>query len=255
MLKLWWLSCWNKPAVLNVLAVLMLVGALSLIVITGSSWVQRHPWFNIKELVVTGMRGSADISHQQAKIVKHQLMPRIKGNFFTVDLGTVQQLFQDNPWVRHVVVRRVWPNRLWVVVEEHQPVAKLNDDLLVNVYGELFLGVLKGADAWQNLPQFYGDKDDIDTIQTHFHLLNQWLSPKKLSVRQLYFSERRAWTAVLSNNIVLEIGRDDLQPNIEMRINRWVNTWATAQQAASLKPYSRIDLRYPNGYAVSNAYP
>ena len=255
MLKLWWLSCWNKPTVLNVLAGLMLVSALSLIVITGSSWVQRHPWFNIKELVVTGMRGLTDTSHQENKIIKYQLMPRIKGNFFTVDLDTVQHLFQDNPWVRHAVVRRVWPNRLWVVLEEHQPVAKLNDDLLVNQYGELFLGVLKGTDIWQNLPQFYGDKNNVDIIQAHFHQLNQWLLPKKLSIRQLYFSERRAWTAVLSNNIVLEIGRDDLQPNIETRIKRWVNTWATAQQAANFKPYSRIDLRYPNGYAVSNAYP
>jgi cell division protein FtsQ len=255
MLKLWLLSCWNKPALLNILAGLILGGALFLMGMTGASWIQRHPWFNITELVVTGMRGSLDLSHQRPKFIKRHLMPRISGNFFTVNLSDVQKVFQDNPWTRHVVVRRVWPNRLWVTIEEHQAVAKLNDDLLVNAQGELFLGVSNPTKLWQHLPQFYGDKADIQVIQTQFAMLNQWLSPKKITVRQLYFSERRAWIAVLSNNITLEIGRDDLKPSTEIRVNRWINTWDTTRQIAQLKSNARIDLRYPNGYAVSKGYP
>jgi cell division protein FtsQ len=253
MLKLWLYSFWNKPAILNSLAALMLCAAISLVGMAASSWVKRHAWFDIKALVITGMRGNADLLHQNTGFIKSKIMPHLRGNFFTADLSAVQTKFKETAWLRHAEVRRVWPNRLWVILEEHQAVAKLNQDLLINAQGEPFLGLSDQASSekWQKLPQLYGEQVDIPLIQARFQALNEWLAPTRLSVKQLSFSERRAWTAVLSNNIVLDIGRDDLQPATQQRVIRWVNTWATAQQAVNLKTGSRIDLRYPNGYAVS----
>ncbi len=251
MTKAWALSFWHKAQFLNVLAVLLLLTALTVLALAGVSWVKRHAWFDIKEIVITGMRGDVDVSHQAAINIKKNVLPRLAGNFFTADLTAIQHGLSVLPWYRHAEVRRVWPNRIWVVLEEHQAVAKLNDDLLIDAQGEAFFGV--SDDRWQKLPQFYGDKDEIALIQAKFQDLNAWLSPVQLSVKQLSFSERRAWTAVLSNNMVLDMGRDDLQPSMHTRVLRWVNTWGTAQKTANLPAGARIDLRYPNGYAVSRS--
>jgi cell division protein FtsQ len=249
MTKVWVLSFWYKPKFLNAVAALMLLATLILMGVAATSWIKRHPGFEIKEIIVTGMRGDVDLSHQTVAVIKKMVVPRLAGNFFTSDLTVIQHGFSVLPWFRHAEVRRVWPNRIWVALEEHQAVAKLNDDLLIDAHGEPFLGV--SDDRWQKLPQFYGDKDDIALMQARFNHLNEWLVPMQVTVKQLSFSERRAWTAVLSNNVVLDIGRDDLQPSVEQRMLRWVNTWATTQKSANFPTSTRIDLRYPNGYAVS----
>ncbi len=55
------------------------------------------------------------------------------------------------PWVRKVALRRQWPRRLEVTIEEHSPLARWNDAGLVNAQGEVFV-----ADYDGELPQFDG---------------------------------------------------------------------------------------------------
>lgn len=42
-----------------------------------------------------------------------------------VDLGTTARSLERHPWVKSATVLRVWPDRLQVVVEEHEPAALL----------------------------------------------------------------------------------------------------------------------------------
>jgi cell division protein FtsQ len=243
------LLLWQSTAMLNILAGVFSGVALVLAGLAGTYWVKRHSLFNIKEIVVTGMRGELDLVHQNPAFIKQVLLRQLRGNLMTVQLDAVQNTFSQAPWIRHVNVRRVWPNRLWVVLEEHQAVATLNEDYLVNQQGEAYLAV--ADDAQNDLPVFVGDKQDAKVMLQRFRELNQWLTPNKVTVHRLFLSERRAWTAELSNKITLEIGRDDLKPAASERVTQWAKTWTTAQQAAGALTSTRIDLRYPNGYAIS----
>ncbi len=240
---------WQTASVLNVLAALLASTAVVLIGLAGVYWVKRHSLFNIKEVVVTGMRGEQDLSHQNPTFIRQAIVRQLRGNLMTLQLDSVQTTFSQAPWIRHVNVRRVWPNRLWVVLEEHQAVASLNEDHLVNQQGEAYMAVADGTST--ELPSLIGDKQDARLMLMRYRELNTWLAPSKLTVTRLFLSERRAWTVVLSNNITLEIGRDDLKPNASKRVTQWAKTWATAQQATGAAGSLHIDLRYPNGYAVS----
>lgn len=244
-------SLWQSPAVLNALAAVLACAALCVAGVAGVYWLKRLPLFNIKEVVVTGLRGEPDLSHQNPTFIKQAIVRQLQGNLMTVDLNVVQKTFAQAPWIRHVSVRRVWPNRLWVVLEEHQAVASLNDDYLVNEQGEAFMAVADGSQA--NLPALFGDVQDAGLMLSRLRELNDWLTPNKVKASALILSERRAWTAVLSNQLTLDIGRDDLQPTAQARVQRWAKTWTTAQQAAGGGAASRVDLRYPNGYAISRA--
>lgn len=243
------LLLWQTASALNVIAAVLAGAALLLAGIAGTYWVKRHTLFNIKEVVVTGMRGEQDLSHQNPTFIRQAIVRQLRGNLMTVQLDAVQNTFAQAPWIRHVNVRRVWPNRLWVVLEEHQAVATLNEDYLVNQQGEAYMAVADGTSA--ELPVLIGDKQDAHLMLMRYRELNTWLAPSKLTVARLFLSERRAWTVVLSNHMTLEIGRDDLKPAASQRVTQWAKTWATAQQAAGVIGSLHIDLRYPNGYAVS----
>jgi len=72
-------------------------------------------------------------------------LPGLVGNFFSIDLAQARHAFETVPWVRRAVVRRVWPDRLAVRLQEHHAVElwESNDgsgpgDRLVNSQGEVF---------------------------------------------------------------------------------------------------------------------
>ena len=74
----------------------------------------------------------------------------VHGNFFTVDIERLRQSLEQLPWVRNVSIRREFPHRLAVRLEEHQALARWNNAALLNQQGEVF-----AAKSEQVLPSFY----------------------------------------------------------------------------------------------------
>src|SRR5439155_774458 len=62
-----------------------------------------------------------------------------------------RQALTQGRWGRRASLRRQWPQRVEVTIEEHEPLARWNGDALVNVNGEVF-----SADFAGELPQFEG---------------------------------------------------------------------------------------------------
>ena len=86
-------------------------------------WLVRQPFFAIRAISVDG-----DVAHNSVVDVRANAAPQLAGNFFTLDLARRARAFEAVPWVRQAVVRRVWPNRLRVQLEEHRPVALWGSD-------------------------------------------------------------------------------------------------------------------------------
>ena len=100
-------------------------------------WLARLPLFSIRGIQIEG-----DVSRNSVTTIRANAAARLAGNFFTMDLALSQQAFEAVPWVRRALVRRVWPNRLAVQLEEHKAAAYWHredrDDQLVNTFGEVF---------------------------------------------------------------------------------------------------------------------
>ena len=61
------------------------------------------------------------------------------------------------PWVRRAAVRREWPNKLVVVIDEHKPLGTWGEDgKLISVEGDLFTANLAEAEEEGDLPEFAG---------------------------------------------------------------------------------------------------
>lgn len=182
------------------------------------------------------------------RVVPEDILQKVRGevngNFFTVDIERLRVSLEQLPWVRSVSIRREFPDRLTVQLEEHSALARWNGALLVNTYGEVF-----DAQSEQTLPAFVGQDGDSQEIAQHYDKFGEQLQPLRLRVAQIALSPRHAWQLHLSNGMVLELGREEM----EQRLARFVEVYPYS--LAALEGSVRyVDLRYRNGFALGGAF-
>lgn len=177
---------------------------------------------------------------QIEEIVRAQL----RGNFFTVDLELVRKTFEKLPWVRKVNVRRHFPWRLEIELEEHVALASWNEDEWVNTFGEVFAAEPDTSGTLSVLPKFVGQADTAAEITRMYKTFGEQLVPLKQEVVQLSLSPRQAWQMRLGNGMVLELGRERAQE----RLARFVAVYPYSLASMHIANY--VDLRYRNGFAV-----
>jgi cell division protein FtsQ len=167
-------------------------------------------------------------------------LPRAGGNFFAVDLAEVRAGVEQLPWVRQVAVRRVWPARLEVTVEEHVALARWGDDALVNVQGEKFYAKTRDA-----LPSFVAPAGTAAEVARRYRRFSEIVAPLGTRVERVVLSARHAWQLRLGNGVHVMLGRDgDLA---EERLRKFVEAFPGTSAG---KKYEYVDLRYPNGFAL-----
>ncbi len=226
---------WDKPALLNWIANLLF--ALSVVVMLYATlYVVVHlPIFPLREVKVDGQ-----LSHVSREQVKLIVAKHLKGNFFTLDLVTARDAFQKLPWARNVSIRRRWPDKLEVMIEEHQAMARWSNAALVNTHGELF-----HAASGSDLPVFYGPGDGVIEVASQYDAFNRVLKTANLEIATLALTPRRAWQVTTTSGMVVELGRTEMQPRLEKFTQIYRRTLAGLN-----KRITYADLRYPNGFAV-----
>jgi hypothetical protein len=81
---------------------LCLAGALFISMLV--MWIARHPVFTITAMHVMG-----EVRHNNEVTLRANVVPRLQGSFFTVDLLRAKASFENVPWVRQAVVRASFP--------------------------------------------------------------------------------------------------------------------------------------------------
>jgi cell division protein FtsQ len=204
--------------------------------------------FAIRGVTVVG-----DVSHYNAISLRANVMPRLKGTFFTLDLQATRQVFETMPWVRQAVVRRDFPNRLKVQLQEHQPVAYWGvegDSRLVNNFGEVF-EVNLGELEQDQLPRLNGPEGQSARVLATYHTLQPMLTPMELTLEQLDLTARGGWRAQLESGTTLELGSGSTD-ELVARLERFLKTvtQATAHYGRGVDQLATVDLRHTDGYAI-----
>ena len=233
---------------MNLTANLLLLGFVGLGLAAGGRWVAHHPFFAIRGLTVMG-----DTGHLSTMGVRAQVAPSIQGTFLTIDLRGVRQAFETLPWVRRAVVQREFPNRLRVIVQEHQPVAfwgEEGDSTLVNSYGEVFEANLGEVDQ-DGLPRLDGPDDQSAQVLAMYHALRPRFESAALTLQALTLGERGNWQADLPGGAHLELGRGEIA-DVSARLQPFLDTvpQVAAHHGRRLDALEGADLRYASGYAL-----
>jgi cell division protein FtsQ len=228
---------WDNPRLLNAAAG-FLVGLVALaFAVTGFHWLLRAAPFPVRVVELRTLLKQAPRAEVEAALARHGA-----GNFFAVSLDELRAALEHLPWVRAAAVRRVWPDRLEIAIEEHVALARWGADALVNTHGERFAAMTDAA-----LPLFIGPPGSEAELTRRYARFSSLLAPLGSPLERIALSPRHAWQLRLASGLQLTLGRDaDLA---EQRLQRFVDAYANAMGAAARMPET-VDLRYPNGFAV-----
>jgi cell division protein FtsQ len=226
---------WDRHDAMNRAADWLLTLALLLAAAGAGHAVAHSAAFGLREVRLHGA-----ISQVTRGQVAEILRGEVRGNLVTLDLGATRAAFEKLPWVRSTVLRRHWPGRLDVMLEEHVALARWGDSALVNTHGEIFRATYDGE-----LPAFAGPPESAKEISIQYEYFRSVLALIARTPVRVSVSSRQAWQIGLDGGTVLELGREQ----VEGRLARFVAVYDRTIARLNRR-IDYVDLRYPNGFAV-----
>jgi len=133
----------------------------------------EDPYFQVREVEVKGCRKLAEKT--LLSFAKIEGMP----NLFTVRLREIAKRLETHPWIEQVKVRKVFPNKISIQIEERKPIAilQLGEPYYIDKKGVIFSPV--------------GDKDEYNypflTGLTRQNLEKDPMVTKSLIMKALEF--------------------------------------------------------------------
>jgi cell division protein FtsQ len=232
---------WDDAKQLNAIAAGVALIAAGALLCGALAWLLRQPAFDFREVVVMERLERASAARLEAAI-----RDELDGTFFTMNLERARATLAQVPWVRGVALRRRWPQRLEISVEEHSPLARWNDNGLVNVDGDVFV-----ADYEGDLPRFDGPDGRAAEVAARYREWSEALEALSLSVREIRLSPRGGWqlrAGGAAGALAIELGRDDPDERLRRFVAAYGRTVGALARAGTR--IDHVDLRYRNGFAA-----
>jgi cell division protein FtsQ len=212
-------------------------------------WATRSPGFALREIELEG-----ELTRTSAATLRANAAPRLRGNFFGVDLQQGRAAFEAVPWVRRAVVRRVWPDRLVVHIEEHRPAALWQGsdpaergDRIVNTFGEVFQANVGDVED-EALPALAGPEGSAAEVLAMYRRLQPLFAGAEMNIESLQLSGRGSWRGRFDSGAVVELGRGSVD-EVGSRSERFVRTLPQVAGRYG-QPLMSADLRHADGYAL-----
>lgn len=216
-----------------------LAAVFVLVAIVGSAiYLQREATLPILHVTVEG-----EMRHTNREDLVQAVMPFVSGSFLNVNVAGIRAAGEALPWVYQLRVRRVWPDTLHLIVEEHRAIALWNDDGLVNTRGDVFF---PASDTFpQGLVQLTGPEGTNVMMVRRLVDIQQQVSTLGLRITDLSVDARRSWQVTFAEDMTLLLGRADGDARLERFVRVFANELGRYQAAIEV-----VDMRYTNGLAV-----
>lgn len=211
-------------------------------------WFVMNPSSNLRGITIRG-----DIIHHSVSSLRSNLVPNLKGNFYTINMSSTQNVLESLPWVSTAVVKRVFPNRIEVMLLEHKAIAAWgarDGSKMVNNVGLIFDSSIDD-EASESLPLFIGPDGQSNLLVDMYRHLIPILNPLNARLVQLELSARGSWSTVLEGGAVIELGRGSVDA-VSERAKRFSHTLVqvTSKFNRNSSALQYADLRHSDGYAV-----
>ncbi|GLS25574.1 cell division protein FtsQ [Marinibactrum halimedae] len=224
---------------MGVVSIVLTVAA----VFSVSGWIilEKARYFFERPVSSIAIEGSFDYASQVE--IQQLLEPLVDRSFFSLDLMSIKEALESNPWVSEVSLYRRWPDQLAVQVVEETPIARWGKTGYLNSRGER-----KEVDtnrSLAHLPLLHGPEGSALEVAYLYQQMVAILRPINLLVAELVLSDDRAWRLRTHNDLVIKIGR-------ERPIEKMERFLLIYQQVLDEKKenIAVIDVRYDNGVAV-----
>ncbi|SFN17690.1 cell division protein FtsQ [Izhakiella capsodis] len=233
----------NGSRLAGIIFLLFVIGVMLASGLFVLKWMNDSSRLPLSRLVVTGQTHYTTTDDIRQAI----LSLGEPGTFMSQDVNVIQQQIERLPWIKQVSVRKQWPDELKIHLVEYVPVAHWNGLHMVDAEGKSF-SIPANRIGKDNLPLLYGPEGSEKEVLEGYYQMRDLLAASKFSVKAAAMTARRSWQLTLSDNIRLELGRDDTT----RRIKTFIELYPVLQQQAQSqnKQISYVDLRYDSGAAV-----
>ena len=241
------------------IALLGLVFLFGLLVVA-SGFLQDPLRFPVSNVDVMGTMDYADRSALMSEIKPYTLQ-----GFYGLDIDRLRQTIEARPWIANAKVSRIWPSRISIEVEEHEPAARWNDDHLISKKLVLFkphqldrqsADYEQWREVFRPLPQVLGAQGRHVELLDEYRAHDQQLAPFDLSLSLLDEDDRLSQTLVLSNGVQVHLGREQRALRMQRFLDVYERIAAKATAQATTKATEgplRFDMRYSNGFSLGLA--
>lgn len=236
---------WNRPQILNLIADLLYLVAGMALLGMGALWVVRFAVSPVSQVVI-----QTPLKHVQATEIDEALDGILHGNFLTLNLDVVRTELEKLPWVRRADVRRHWPARLEVRLEEQKAAARWGEGRgeLVNSFGEVFVASIADEEG-KSLPVLFGPPRTAPQVIGLYQQALEALAPLGLQPRQVTLSQRLAWQIKLADGLLIYLGREQPKVPVAQRLQAFTKIYPNEIARREPRPLA-VDMRYPNGVAL-----
>ncbi|MCP4431261.1 MAG: FtsQ-type POTRA domain-containing protein [Gammaproteobacteria bacterium] len=194
-------------------------------------------------LPIKKVKLSGSFEHIEQQEVESALQSYVGEGFFSLDIHALQKKLGEKPWADSVSIRRVWPDRLDIMIVERKPVARWDEKHLLSDRAVVFAA---DVDSFQQLPLIHARSEKLGPLLSRYYSMEkrfQALGETLVSLRQ---DNRGALDIELSDGMLIKVGR----AQIEHKISRLMTIYE--QQILPRRSEIRqLDLRYSNGFAVA----
>ena len=174
--------------------------------------------------------------------IKKLVSENIRSGLLSSDLSQIKIFIEAEPWIKSATIKRLPADILQLQIEEQQPMMRWRNSGLISVNGELFEP--KNMQQFSSMAAIYSKKI---SIPMGLELLTKSLSVLKkfeLDLEQINEDKLGAWELKTTQGVVFKFGRKELQHRLQILEKIWPS-------AIRKGPLKIVDLRYPNGAAVS----
>ena len=207
--------------------------------IFGADFIYKQIDTPLSKIMVGG-----NFNHLEEQELAELVNMEIDGGFLSMNLNQLRQELQSHPWIHQVSVRREWPSTLKVEVIEEVPIARWGKKGFLNRLGDQ-LSLPENSNL-NSLPVLEADFGSSQDMIAQYLLLAELLAPTDLRLTELQRDAVGAWQIETASGVRIVLGRDQI---IE-KIRRLIVVWGSGLDV-QLNNIETIDLRYPNGLAVS----
>ena len=193
--------------------------------------------------VLTEAQLNGELERVSPETVQAIVQPYIGESFWRVDLERLHADLLSLEWVYKATVKRRWPNKVIITLEEQKPVARWSDDGLLNQSGDIFyphdIAPFKDWVALEGNPlQSRQLLHDLVTFQDTF-------KPLDWTIDVLKQQPDGSWNIHFLSGVTVLLDNEDWQA----KLSRFTRALPKTKQA--LRKFAQVfDLRYSNGFVI-----
>jgi cell division protein FtsQ len=204
----------------------------------------KPPSIKNASLPIKYVRTEGVFQHLGQNEIKAVLQPLVMVGFFDADMQAIHMAVSTLPWVDTVTVKRIWPDAIDIKIRERKAYARWGKNSLITEQGVIFTP--NNIEQFQNLTGVTGPELQQVKVLEIMKGVKTALADQSLELAEFSVNDRWAWKIKLATGQEILLGRNEQLKKLQ----RYLKTLTVLKQE-QVEQMAIIDLRYPNGYAVS----